>query len=53
MAKEQYLYIAKDKYSHFWLGTIWHTKEEVESNQKNSINKYKLKVVKVKLVEEK
>lgn len=51
MDKENELWMAKDKHGHFWLGTLSTTKEDVESNFRNSIDRYKLKIVKVKLVE--
>ena len=54
MKKYNELWIAKDKYGDFWLGTLGATKEDTLSNlddpkwQKD----YELKIVKVKLTEE-
>ena len=45
-------WIAKDKYGIFWLGTLGKTKEDAETNfNSKQKDEYKLKLVKVKLVE--
>ena len=53
MTEHDELWMAKDKYGDLWLGTLGATKEDALSNIDNPTwqKDYKLKVVKVKLVE--
>jgi len=53
MANNDELWIAKDKYGDFWLGTLGATKNDSLSNidEPKWQKRYKFKIVKVKLVE--
>lgn len=53
MGKSDELWIAKDKYGDFWLGTLGATKDDTLSSLDNPEwqKEYELKIVKVKLVE--
>ena len=56
MAKYDELWIVKDKYGQFWLGTLGATKDDTLSNlacldDPKLQTEYETKVVKVKLVE--